>query len=107
MVCVPPPQGDELKEAQGESREATKEAREVARDNQAVLKQVAQAEAAIAEAERDVQQVGVAGMHKCGHWTDRCMRQSCAKCPDTSCCRKFSGWTFKRKSLPTAASSLG
>lgn len=49
--------GEELKEKQAEAREAQKEAREVARENQAVLRQVSQAEAAIAEAERDVQQV--------------------------------------------------
>lgn len=49
--------GDELKEKQVEAREAAKEARDVARENQAVLRQVSQAEAAIAEAERDVQQV--------------------------------------------------
>jgi hypothetical protein len=40
-----------------EAREAAKEARDVARENQAVLRQVSQAESAIAEAERDVQQV--------------------------------------------------
>ena len=49
--------GDELKEKQAAARDAAKEVREVARDNQGVLKQVAAAEAAIAEAERDVQQV--------------------------------------------------
>lgn len=76
-----------MKDAQVESREATKEAREVARENQAVLKQVAQAEAAIAEAERDVQQVGGAGIHECGHRSDRRMSQRCAKCPDTLCRR--------------------
>jgi hypothetical protein len=88
--CPPPtppphPPGDELKEAQGEAREAAKEAKEVARDNQAVLRQVAQAEAAIAAAERDVQEVSdlcvcggggrpPGGLYCCDqcHWQGRC-----------------------------------
>lgn len=58
--------GEELKEKQAEAREAQKEAREVARENQAVLRQVSQAEAAIAEAERDVQQVRGRRCTACG-----------------------------------------
>jgi hypothetical protein len=60
-LCV---SGDELKEKQVEVREAAKEARDVARENQAVLRQVSQAEAAIGEAERDVQQVRWTELHR-------------------------------------------
>jgi hypothetical protein len=52
---------DEARGAAGATKEAAGELREVQRENGAVLKQVAAAEAAIAEADEDLAQVGGCG----------------------------------------------